>query len=360
MFATFSWLAILQTDAPEVLQFPPVKIIAQPPAYREAGKVYYADSCRPLVEAAESGKVRLAALSRGGYPGRRMAATVLPGLRSVGCWDAHQEQTWGLPSHRNEGIEISFLASGQMPATIEKHRQELRHDEFMITRPWQPHQLGNPNIGPGKLIWLIVDVCVRRPHQPWRWPSWIVLSPDDLAALTRFLRQNEQYVWPGTADLRRCFLGVAQAVEQDHDGSSASLLAVMINELLLVLLGMFRDRKIPLRASLTSTARTVRLFLDELQGAVDQPWTVETMAESCHLGVTQFVHYCEKLTNMSPAQYLRQARITKAREQLTGQPERSITEIALDCGFSSSQYFANVFRQVAGVTPRDYRQKHLN
>jgi AraC family L-rhamnose operon regulatory protein RhaS len=274
-------------------------------------------------------------------------------LRSVGYWDARHEQRWGLPVHRNEGIEVSFLASGQLSASIENQPQQLRHDEFLITRPWQPHRLGNPNVGAGKLIWVIVDVGVRRPHQPWRWPAWVVLSPEDVAALTRFLRQNEQFIWPGTADLRRCFLGVAQAVEKDR----ASLLAVMINELLLVLLEMFRERKIPLRTSLTSSARTVRLFLDELQTTLDQPWTVETMAESCHLGVTQFVHYCEKLTNMSPAQYLRHGRIAKARAALTGQPERSITEIALDSGFSSSQYFTNVFRAETGQTPRAYRRR---
>jgi len=329
------------------------KITQQQPAYREAGQVYHADSCRPLVEAAGAEEVRLEALGRGGYPGRRLAPAVLPGLRSVGYWDARREQRWGLPVHRNEGIEFSFLATGTMPVTIENQPQQLRHDEFLVTRPWQPHQLGNPNIGPGKLIWVIMDVGIRRPHQPWRWPGWVVLSPDDLTALTKVLRQNEQFIWPGNAEVRRCFLGVAQAVEKNRE----SLLAVMINELLLVMLEMFRARKIPLRVSLTSTARTVRLFLDELQSTLDQPWTVETMAESCHLGVTQFIHYCEKLTNMSPARYLRHQRIAKARAQLTGQPARSITEIALECGFSSSQYFTNVFRAETSQTPRDYRQQ---
>ncbi len=322
------------------------------PSYRQAGKIYRADSCQPLVRAAAAGEVRLEAMARGGYPGTPLPGKTMPGLSSVGFWDAERDQSWGLPLHRNEGIELSFLASGTMPVMIDGHRQTMMHDEFLVTRPWQPHQLGDPNIGPGKLVWIIIDVGVRRPHQPWEWPAWVVLTPDDLAELTRFLRQNEQYVWPGSADVRRCFLGIAQAVE----GRRLSMVAVMINELLLVLLEMFRARRIPLRVSLTSTARTVRQFLDELDASLDRPWTVEAMAESCHLGATRFVQYCEKLTNMAPARYLRHKRVQKAAALLAADPGRSITDIAFACGFSSSQHFASVFRQLTGKTPRASRR----
>lgn len=323
------------------------------PSYRQAGKVYRADSCGPLVRAAAAGEVRLEAMARGGYPGTPLPGKTMPGLSSVGFWDAERDQSWGLPLHRNEGIELSFLTSGTMPVMIDGHRQTMMHDEFLVTRPWQPHQLGDPNIGPGKLIWIIIDVGVRRPHQPWEWPVWVVLTPDDLADLTRFLRQNEQYVWPGSADVCRCFLGIAQAVESRR----LSMVAVMINELLLVLLEMFRARRIPLRASLTSTARTVRQFLDELDASLDRPWTVEAMAESCHLGVTRFVQYCEKLTNMAPARYLRHKRVQKAAALLAAAPARSITDIAFACGFSSSQHFSSVFRQLTGKTPRASRKR---
>jgi AraC-like DNA-binding protein len=40
---------------------------------------------------------------------------------------------------------------------------------------------------------------------------------------------------------------------------------------------------------------------------------------------------------------------------LRQQRSRSNTEIALDCGFSSTQYFAKVFRRQMGWMPRVYR-----
>lgn len=325
--------------------------------YREAGKTYHADSCLPLVAAVRAGQVRLSALAREGYPGRRLGREQLPGVRSVGYWDAGPKQHWGLPIHRNEGIEIAFMASGQTTVFVESNRQTLAHDQFMITRPWQPHQIGDPCIGSSKLAWFILDVGVRRPHQTWTWPPWIVLNHEDLGFLTRCLRQNEQYIWPGSEDMRRCFLGIAQAVDEDRGGSRCSRLAVLINEALLALLEIFRERKIPLRESLTSAERTLRLFLGELAASLDQPWTLETMAESCHMGVTRFVHHFRKLTNMTPTKHLNHARIERACELLASQPEATITEIAFACGFSSSQYFTNVFSRQMRCAPRDYRRR---
>ena len=328
-----------------------------PAIYRTARQTYVADSCRSLVAAAAAGEVRLHALGRAGYPGRRLQADELPGLRSIGCWDSLSVQTWGLPLHRNEGIEITFLASGEIPARIENRSQPLRHDEFLVTRPWQPHQLGNPCVGASRLVWLILDVGVRRPHQEWRWPGWIVLSRVDLAELTRCLRQNEQFIWPGSPDIRRWFLGIAQAIEREGASAPASRLAVMINEVLLALLDHFRARRIPLRKSLTTAERTLRQFLGELEATLDQPWSLETMAASCHMGVTRFVHHFGQVTNLTPARFLAHARVRRASELLVSEPDRLITDIALGCGFSSSQYFTNVFRRQMGCSPRDFRRK---
>ncbi|MEI9960533.1 MAG: hypothetical protein WDM76_05170 [Limisphaerales bacterium] len=42
--------------------------------------------------------------------------------------------------------------------TADQKKHHLAPGHFTITRPWQLHKLGAPNIGPGRLHWLIVDV----------------------------------------------------------------------------------------------------------------------------------------------------------------------------------------------------------
>lgn len=329
-----------------------------PPIYTEHGKAYQADACAALERGVAAGQVRLEALARGHYPGRRLPANTLPGVKSIGFWDADHGQDWGLDWHRNEGIELTFLERGQLAFAVEEHRYCLQPDALTFTRPWQRHRVGDPRVGAGRLHWLILDVGVRRPDQAWRWPTWLVLTQTDRGQLTHILRHNEQAVWQTTAEIRSCFQQIGRAVEADSNGSSASRLAVRMNDLLLLVLEMFRRDRVALDTSLSTTRRTVELFWNDLRTNLEHlapGWTVREMARRCGLGVTHFVHYTRQLTNMTPAQYLNHCRLEAAARLLLVATERSVTDIALACGFSSSQYFATVFGRRFSCTPREYR-----
>ena len=102
--------------------------------------------------------------------------------------------------------------------------------------------MGDPLVGPGRLHWLIIDVSVRRPNQPWKWPPWLLLSLQDSDDLTNILRHNEQPVWRASAELRRCFQAITQAVETDHRGENVSRLVIRINDLFLLLERLLFDR----------------------------------------------------------------------------------------------------------------------
>ena len=110
---------------------------------------------------------------------------------------------------------------------------------------------------------------------------------------------------------------------------------------------VLRDEQAPLDESLTSTRRTIELFWADLRGNPEHlalEWTVPRMAARCGLGVTQFVKYSKQLTNMTPANYLNCCRVESAARMLREDSNNSVTQVALSCGFSSSQYFASVFR----------------
>jgi AraC-like DNA-binding protein len=58
---------------------------------------------------------------------------------------------------------------------------------------------------------------------------------------------------------------------------------------------------------------------------------------------------------MTPVQYFTRQRIHLAKEKLS-HSSNTITEIAFNLGFSSSQYFATVFKKLVGLTPSEYRK----
>lgn len=329
----------------------------RPERFQAPDGCYEADTCEPLRAAAQAGELELRALVRGAYPGRQLPRGKLPEVKTVGYWDAPREQRWGLPWHRNEGIELTFLQRGHLHFGVGDANYRLSRGAMTITRPWQRHKVGHPNVGPSRLCWLILDVGVRRPNQPWTWPPWMVLSPSDLERLTHLLRHCEQPVWRGDREIEACFERLGEAVAADRDGSSFSRLTLHINELFVCLREMMERREPKLDASLSSSLRTVQLFLDSLGEQAAEEWTLEKMAAQCGLGRSRFTHYCRQITNVSPMEHLTLCRLRLAQRLLKDQPALGVLDVALQSGFQSGQYFATVFRKQYGCTPREYRRE---
>ncbi len=67
----------------------------------------------------------------------------------------------------------------------------------------------------------------------------------------------------------------------------------------------------------------------------------------CQRIFNQYLHY-------SPIEYVQRKRIFNAVKQLSD-TDKSITDIALNCGFSNPSYFSKQFREFMGSTPSEYR-----
>jgi AraC-like DNA-binding protein len=306
------------------------------------------------------GKIEFHALTKGHYPGTPVPENILPGLSSIGFWNAGGAQDWGLDPHRNEGVEIMFLETGSMAFAADQKKHDLRAGHFTITRPWQLHKLGAPNIGPGRLHWLILDVGVRRPHQNWSWPNWVVLTKGDRAELTRRLRHNENPVWTSTPAIAQSFRELAPSVMKWEQPHAVSRLAVSLNQLLIGILDVLSKQQIREDPQLVSPRRTVELFLRDLEHRridLSEPWTLDRMAEHCGMGVTAFSKYTREIMNAGPMEFLNSCRLDLAMHKLKENSNLSVTEIAFACGFNSSQYFATRFRQRFQAPPSQFTPK---
>lgn len=314
----------------------------------------------PLLASIAAGKIDFHALGRDHYPGQRLEAGELPGLLSAGYWDARGAHDWGMDYHRNEGVEFCFLETGSMRFAVEDAVHPIGPGQLTITRPWQTHRQGDPHIAASRLHWATINVRAVRPDQPWRWPSWVVLSPADQEELTRRLRQTEYPVWRATADVMGGFQRAAAAIAQSDAGTRSSRVALGLNEILLGVLDLLREENRVERPRLASREHSIELFLTDLRqnlNSLAEDWTLESMAAACGTGTTLFSRLCRLLTNDSPIRYLNHARLDAAARLLRTQPDRSVTDIAFECGFQSSQYFAHQFQRRFGHTPTEHRRK---
>lgn len=323
--------------------------------FQSEDAIIYPDTCEPLKAAADRGDITMRGWANGPYPGLRLPEQMIDEVRYIGMWDASRQQRWGLANHYNEGIEFTLLKRGSLAFGVDGKTWHLSANALTVTRPWQLHRVGNPHITASRLYWLILDVHVRRPNDVWQWPDWLLMSLSERQQITRLLSMNENPVWLADDSVTECFDSLMQLLEHDQPQTSITRLKIYINHLLIAMLDMLRQQHIPVDTYITSSYRTVELFLSELPAHVQHEWTLDAMASECGLSRTQFASYCKQITNMTPLQYLRYCRVEEAARQLAANPNLLITEIALNCGFNSSQHFATVFRHLKGVSPTQYR-----
>ena len=233
-------------------------------------------------------------------------------------------------------------------------------NNLTVTRPWEIHKVGGPVIGMGKFYWIILDLNVRRPHQNWSWPDWIILAPKDLEKLTNILRQNEKFCWKADKRILDCFQRIGKAVDSDNQGSNASKIRLLVNNLLLFILDLVAVEEVQLDEKLMDSSRSVQLFLKELNVNLSENWTVEKMAKSSGVGLTRFTFHCRQLTNLTPMKYLMLKRLEMSKQLLLEHPEMNISDVAYQCGFSTSQYFATMFKKQEKCTPVAYRKKSIS
>ncbi len=96
----------------------------------------------------------------------------------------------------------------------------------------------------------------------------------------------------------------------------------------------------------------VKAYID---AHLDQPLQLAELAEQTHLSEYHFARMFKQSQGMAPHQYVMQQRLLRA-EQLLRHSSLPLTDIAQQCGFSSSSHFTNRFRQMKGIVPSSLRK----
>jgi AraC family L-rhamnose operon regulatory protein RhaS len=323
--------------------------------FRGSDGTYRGDPSGPLRRARARGDIGLWAWGRGDYPGEPLSDGDFPGLLSTGLWEVEADQDWGLDWHLNEGVEVTFVTRGRVMFGTEREEHELNRSWLSITRPWQRHRLGDPNVTACTLGWFVLSVEALRPNQRWKWPEWLPLPESDIRRFTEHLRGQERSVWPASADLVRSFERLEQPM-RERQRHTLPRLAIGITDVLLGIADLLEGDDQDFDPYFSSTERTVELFLDGLRSRLSEPWTVDSMSAACGLGRTRFIHYCRQVVSAAPADYLNGLRLDRTLELLVS-TDLSVADIAYQCGFSSSQYLATMFKEQFGRTPTEARSQ---
>ena len=80
------------------------------------------------------------------------------------------------------------------------------------------------------------------------------------------------------------------------------------------------------------------------------------IAENFALSESHFSRQFKLYTGFGVNEYISTVRVKNA-EKLLATTTLPVTQIAQNCGFNSSSYFASVFKKVRGISPGEVRKK---
>ena len=104
------------------------------------------------------------------------------------------------------------------------------------------------------------------------------------------------------------------------------------------------------------TARHYKQVLEYIAANYGKNILLEDMAIQANLSASHFSRLFKQTIGQSPYQFLMSYRIEQAKKMLDN-PNLLMIDIAMNCGFADQAHFSRVFKKIAGITPKKYRQK---
>jgi PAS domain S-box-containing protein len=97
--------------------------------------------------------------------------------------------------------------------------------------------------------------------------------------------------------------------------------------------------------------------LEHIREHYAQRLEVSALARMAHLSTRQFQRAFVEMFQMTPTEYVRQFRLGQAVELLIGS-DRTLTDVALETGFSDHSHLSREFTRQFGLSPGAYRRKY--
>ena len=239
------------------------------------------------------------------------------------------------PAHSHPSYMFT-LAFQSMLVRIEDKTVNNRTGTVMALSPSIPHQELTGDTLPRYMAIFIASELLETEAARYGYPT---------PAFYGDMAQSD----PETESLIRRFIWES---ESDLPGRERTLesLGVLITHQLLRLFSNHKNTAAP------SRDKSVQPAIDYLFTRLDQPLSVSLLASVAGLSVAQLTRLFKKETGMTPGAFIRHIRLDTAKRMLLDH-SRSITRVAMACGFQNASHFAAEFAKAYGESPSLYRKR---
>ena len=235
--------------------------------------------------------------------------------------------------HFHPELELYVHLEGNVSFMVEDTVHPVREGDVILSRPYEYHHC------------IYHDTAMHRHY-------WILISCEGNEALLRpFLDRTEgigNHIVLSEENRHR-LISVCRTLCEELPENDITRFSLLLRLLTLLLGGTTHGTD----ADLPADVMCVMAYIDT---HMRSSLTVREMAGAAHTSVNTLERHFRAALGITPCEFLRVRRLTKARELL--EKGASVQETSDACGFPDYSHFISLFRRRFGVTPLQYRRLH--
>lgn len=240
-------------------------------------------------------------------------------------------------AHFHNFYEVYFLVNGKCRFSVENHIYDINKNDMLIIPPGQVH-MANDYFGMSSRIII-------------HFPKTYIDAPFK-ESLDGF-RQNNYYV-PKNPDYIARLLDRINSERTKDDPLSP----FMARSHLMLLLGYIARNASRSNSSGSASLPSIK-FTEELMNFVinncHKDISLQDLADHFGYNANYISTLFKKNSGVTFKNFLVLQRVKNA-EYMLATTDKSIIEIADTCGFNDSNYFSTIFKNIHGMSPREYRK----
>ena len=246
--------------------------------------------------------------------------------------------------HKSSLPQLTYIIQGDIDFTLNGRIHNCSSGDILINRPNEVFGTLNQTFPASKTAFLKFDIEELKKYVD---ESFYLKAKNFFNSLVfNKLKMGDE--------CQRIIEGLLQEHRYPDECSFEHCKALFI-EMLVLLIRSHSSEMEEQSLNTGKVSRLIKLVDAYLHENLAKKIHIRDLAEQVELSESHFRYVFGRLYGMSPSDYIIHCRVEEAKRQLLESRE-TITEIAFELGFSSSQYFSNTFKAKTGMRPIEYRK----
>lgn len=238
-----------------------------------------------------------------------------------------------------DSIEIVYFISGDQHFTIGDKDYLVKGGDILISKPSESHSSGNDNMNRARFYYLIVD-------KQFFYDESMSVNGEGSQFYNRF-NQIDQYLYRGNHQTLALF-------DQLFNGYSVD--SVLKQSITVGSLWCLLDNLMCCTELMSNSQDKIfEEIIQYIECNIEEVLTVEQLAVLSPWSLSRFKIKFREYAGYTPKAYVMERKIERAKSLLE-ETALSITQIAHQLSFSSSQHFSAVFKRYTRMTPTEYQK----